>query len=141
MPTRQPPKGRKSALVWRISAEAPQGQWVDPSKSRSDPPKGKFPEVSYGGWASSSFDLLSGVDISDDPDTVPDALFDEFFPQRRTGRMTLMDPVRLNTTALRRPEFRLGCLGGIADTSPFNLQAYALSKTMVVVGVVQSPYE
>jgi hypothetical protein len=85
MTTRKPTKSRKSALVWRISAEAPQGQWVDPSKSRSDAPKGNLPEVSYGGWASSSFDLLSGVDVSDDPDTVPDALFDELFPPKEDG--------------------------------------------------------
>jgi hypothetical protein len=85
MTTRKPTKGRTSALVWRISAEAPQGQWVDPSKSRNDPPKGNLPEVSYGGWASSSFDLLSGVDVSDHPDTVPDALFDELFPLKEDG--------------------------------------------------------
>jgi hypothetical protein len=85
MSTRKPTKSTKNALVWRISAEAPQGQWVDPTKSRSDPPKENLPEVSYGGWASSSFDLLSGVDVSDDPDTVPDALVDELFPPKEDG--------------------------------------------------------
>ena len=85
MTTRKPTTSRKSALVWRISAEAPQGKWVDPTKSRNEPPKENLPEVSYGGWASSSFDLLSGVDVSDDPDTVPDALFDELFPQKEDG--------------------------------------------------------
>ena len=81
----KPTKGRKSALIWRISAEAPQGQWVDPTKSRNDPPMGNLPEVSYGGWASSSFDLLRGVDVTDDPDTVPDALFDELFASKKDG--------------------------------------------------------
>jgi hypothetical protein len=85
MTTRKPTKSRKSALVWRISAEAPQGQWVDPTKSRNDLPKRDLPEVSNGGWASSTFDLLSGVDVSDDPDTVPDALFDELFPPKEDG--------------------------------------------------------
>jgi hypothetical protein len=85
MTARKPTKSRKSTLVWRISAEAPQGQWVDPTKSRNDPTKGNLPEVSYGGWASSSFDLLSGVDVSDDPDTVPDALFDELFSPKEDG--------------------------------------------------------
>ena len=84
MTTRKPTKSRKSALVWRISAEAPQGQWVDPTKSRNDLPKGDLPEVSYGGLASSTFFLLSGVDV-DDPDTVPDALFDELFPPQEDG--------------------------------------------------------
>jgi hypothetical protein len=85
MVTPKPTKGRKSALVWRISADAPQGKWVDPTKSRTDPPTGNLPEVSYGGWAGSSFDLLNGVDITDDPDTVPDALFDELFPPKKEG--------------------------------------------------------
>ena len=85
MTTRKPTKTRKSALVWRISAEAPQGHWVDPTKSRDDTPKGTLPEVSYGGWAASSFDLLSGVDVRDDPHTVPDALFDELFPPKKDG--------------------------------------------------------
>lgn len=85
MSTRKPTKSQKSALVWRISPEAPQGQWVDPSKHRHDPRKGDLPEASYGGWASSSFDLVSGVDVSDDPDTVPDALFDELFAPREDG--------------------------------------------------------
>ena len=31
MATRKSTKSRKSTLVWRISAEAPQGQWVDPA--------------------------------------------------------------------------------------------------------------
>jgi len=85
MTTRKPTKSRKSALVWRIIAEAPQGQWVDPTKSRNEPSEENLPEVSYGGWASSSFDLLSGVDVSDDPHTVPDALFDELFPPKQDG--------------------------------------------------------
>jgi hypothetical protein len=85
MTTRKPTKSRKSALVWRISAEAPQGQWVDPTKDRNDPSKANLPEVSYGGWAPSTFDLLSGVDVSDDPDTVPDALFDELFAPKANG--------------------------------------------------------
>lgn len=82
MTTRKPTTSRKSVLVWRISAEAPQGQWVDPTKARNDPPKENLPELSYGGWAASSFDLLSGVDVSDDPDTVPDALFDDLFASK-----------------------------------------------------------
>jgi hypothetical protein len=85
MTTRKPAKSRKSALVWRISTEAPQGHWVDPTKSRNGPPKGNLPEVSYGGWASSTFDLLSGVDVSDDPDTMPDTLFDELFAPKEAG--------------------------------------------------------
>ncbi|MEO8155198.1 MAG: hypothetical protein ABI605_19200 [Rhizobacter sp.] len=72
-------------LVWRISDRAPLGEWVDPhipdaaSKKKDD----DLPEVSSGRWARSSFDLLSGVDIDDSPNTVPDELFDELFPQSK----------------------------------------------------------
>ncbi|MEO5696730.1 MAG: hypothetical protein ABIQ60_06290 [Burkholderiaceae bacterium] len=73
--------------VWRISADAPQGAWVDPRlhakpKSTPDPALGELPEVSSGGWVISSFDLLNGTDISEAEDTVPGDLFDELFPQR-----------------------------------------------------------
>ncbi len=85
MTARKPTKNRNSALVWRISADAPQGQWVDPNKSPSDTSATNLPDVSYGGWASSTFDLLSGVDVTDDPDTVPDALLDELFARKEDG--------------------------------------------------------
>lgn len=86
MNTRKTTKSTKSTLVWRISAEVPQGQWVDPTRSRNVRPKDNLPEVSYVGWGSSSFDLLSGVDVSDDPDTMPDALFDELFAPKEDGQ-------------------------------------------------------
>jgi hypothetical protein len=44
MNTRKTTKSTKSTLVWRISAEVPQGQWVDPAKSRNAPPKDNLPE-------------------------------------------------------------------------------------------------
>ena len=70
-------------LVWRISAEAPLGEWVDPAavpqlKQSSVEPA----EVTTGGFLSSSFDLLRGTDIQEYPgDTVPSELYDEFFPE------------------------------------------------------------
>lgn len=68
----------KKRLVWRITESAPQGEWVDPD---AIPIAGKrdLPEVSSGGWIMSSFDLLSGTEVSENPETVPDALFDELF--------------------------------------------------------------
>ena len=45
----------------------------------------ELPEVSTGGWLVSSFDLLSGADVVEGPDTVPAELFDELFPTRKTG--------------------------------------------------------
>ena len=83
MKKREPARTAKSALIWRISADAPQGKWVDPTMPRNKLPKDNLPEVSYGGWTSSTLDLLSGADVNDSPNSVPDALFDELFPPNR----------------------------------------------------------
>lgn len=64
--------------MWRITESAPQGEWVDLDAAPA-PAKRDLPEVSSGGWIMSSFDLLSGTEISENPETVPDALFDELF--------------------------------------------------------------
>jgi hypothetical protein len=69
--------------VWRMSARAPQGEWVDRNAPPPPPvPSADLPEVSSGGWVVSSFDLLRGVDVDSSGDTVPDALFDELFPPK-----------------------------------------------------------
>jgi hypothetical protein len=68
-------------LVWRISDRAPLGEWVDPAVPvEPTKPKTNLPEVSSGSFVRSSFDLLSGIDMDDGPNTVPDDLFDELFP-------------------------------------------------------------
>ena len=54
---------RPKKLVWRISADAPKGEWVDPDQIEPAPPKLVEPEVSTGSWVTSSFDLLSGADV------------------------------------------------------------------------------
>lgn len=74
---------RKSAkpgkrLVWRITADAPLGEFVDPDAH--PPPRPAPDDPDPGGWVMSSFDLKNGVDVHDGPDTVPDDLFDELFP-------------------------------------------------------------
>jgi len=76
-----PPKSKR--LVWRISDRAPLGEWVDPNIRSEPPKKPDLPEVTSGRWVRSSFDLLSGVDVDDSPNTVPDDLFDELFPPPR----------------------------------------------------------
>jgi hypothetical protein len=77
--------------VWRISASAPMGEWVDNPALKAPkpapvpvPPKSAdpLPEVSYGSWVTSSYDLLDGTDVTEDPDTVPGELFDELFAPR-----------------------------------------------------------
>jgi hypothetical protein len=42
-----------------------------------------LPEVSYGTWVTSSYDLLDGTDIKEDPDTLPGELFDELFAPKQ----------------------------------------------------------
>jgi len=68
-----PPK-----LVWRISERAPMGEWVDASRV-DEAPTSPLPEVSFGGWVISSYDLLQGSDASEVEDTIPGELFDELF--------------------------------------------------------------
>jgi len=63
-------------LVWRITADAPLGEFVDPD---AQPPRPATTDPEPGGWVMSSFDLLHGADISEGPDTVPDDVFDELF--------------------------------------------------------------
>ncbi|MBX3619260.1 MAG: hypothetical protein KF891_04615 [Rhizobacter sp.] len=67
-------------LVWRISDHAPLGEWVDPSLPPPPPPAPDEPaDLERRGWRRSTYDLLKGVDIDDNPNTVPDDLFDELF--------------------------------------------------------------
>lgn len=65
--------------VRRISERTPRGEWLDMVAPVSPRPSGQLPEVSYGNWVTSSYDLLDGTDVIEDPDTMPGALFDELF--------------------------------------------------------------
>ena len=78
-------------LVWRISAQAPNGCWVDPSKVEVAALTPALPEVSSGSWVTSSYDLLKGTDIHDDADanTIPAHLFDELFGVPEKAQATL----------------------------------------------------
>jgi hypothetical protein len=67
-------------MVWRISESSPQGEWVDLSarvrlQKRSVP----LPEDQQGDWVRSSYDLLDGIDMTDDGEPVPPDVFDELF--------------------------------------------------------------
>ena len=75
-----------SKRVWRISASAPMGAWVDAHQAADiDPVSAEslamrsLSAQEDGHWLMSSFDLLSGVEVTEDPDTVPGDLFDELF--------------------------------------------------------------
>ena len=77
--------------VWRISQGNPLGEWVEqvlPASANSMPANGhspaahsELPEVSYGSWVTSSYDLLDGAEVTEDPDTIPGELLDDLFPQ------------------------------------------------------------
>lgn len=83
--SKEPPK-----LVWRITADAPLGEYVDPRvaavKKKNDKDK-DAPEVREHGWLGSSLELLGGVRVSETPmDTLPGELVDEFMkPPKKTG--------------------------------------------------------
>jgi len=71
--------------VWRISASAPNGEWVNivaPVIPRADT---NLPEVSYGTWVTSSYDLLDGADVIEDAGTIPGDLFDELFAPKQAS--------------------------------------------------------
>ena len=80
------PQTKSPRKVWRISKQAPLGEWVHPNspitESRSDP----LPEVSTGNWVNSSFDLASGADVQEVSDTIPGELFEELFEPKLKGR-------------------------------------------------------
>jgi hypothetical protein len=76
--------------VWRISASNPNGEWVDISPARKvqpapvkSRPTSALSADEEGHWLMSSFDLLHGTDVTEDPATVPDDLFDKLFPPRQ----------------------------------------------------------
>ena len=80
------------AVVWRISESAPMGEWVDtgaPTAPRV--PRTDLPEVTYGSWVTSSYDLLNGVEVVEGTDTVPGDLLDALFA---AGKTTLKRPGR-----------------------------------------------
>jgi len=70
--------GRKKKLIWRISNDAPLGEFVDPDAQVPSVAVKPY-DVAQPGWAVSSFELMRGVDISEDPETVPAELFDQLF--------------------------------------------------------------
>ena len=73
---------RPKHLVWRISADAPHGEWVDPDQPKAREPKLAEPEVSSGSWVTSSFDLLNGTDVIEMPDALSPKAFSELFDPR-----------------------------------------------------------
>ena len=83
-----PKKPIAPGRVWRMSAEVPEGGFIDsvPSGSASlstDEPINAAAKVltpaRVPSWRASSHDLLTGATVSDVTDTIPGELFDELF--------------------------------------------------------------
>lgn len=77
--------------VWRITQAAPLGEFVDVTPATSSGAPGNAPpaeeargksDVRESGWRASSHDLLSGIEISEEPDTIPGDLLDALFKRQ-----------------------------------------------------------
>jgi hypothetical protein len=68
--------------VWRMTAEAPQGEFVDALPGElspmTDDAEAAEP-VRHRNWMASSHDLLNGLEVSDFADTLPNDLYDDLF--------------------------------------------------------------
>lgn len=84
---RRKPAPPAHKVVWRISASAPMGEFVDLSAVQVAAPKREAAAPDAGseaGWGNSTHDLLSGMGVSEAPmDTLPGELIDEFFRPKR----------------------------------------------------------
>jgi len=92
-PKVEPPTIRR---VWRMTAEAPQGEFVEsergdltPSAKPSPAPAARPPSAAKiltdpppPNWRASSHDLLTGLEVQDFSETVSSDVFDELFPER-----------------------------------------------------------
>jgi hypothetical protein len=75
------PEIHPKAMVWRISEGVPMGEWVEKTPPGMKLSDRNLPEVSYGSWVTSSYDLLDGSEATEvPPDTLSGDLFDELFP-------------------------------------------------------------
>ncbi len=64
--------------VWRVTAAAPLGEYIDPDAVVA-PPRPVPMTPPDPGWLLSSFELADGLDSKDVTDTIPGELFDQLF--------------------------------------------------------------
>jgi hypothetical protein len=72
------PSRARQRLVWRVTANAPLGEYIDPDKVPAPEPAAPV-EAQEPGWLLSSFELSSGLQVTDESDTIPAELFDTLF--------------------------------------------------------------
>jgi hypothetical protein len=72
--------------VWRMTTEAPFGEIVDfdptapvPAILRVEAPLAVLDPAPVSNWRASSHDLLDGLDVTDQTDSIPGELFDKLF--------------------------------------------------------------
>jgi hypothetical protein len=87
----------RKKMVWRISDSNPKGGWVDAQAVTEPLPTvadkaAEAPDITFGGWVMSSFDLLKGLEVSDGHGTVPAELFDQLFAPRGEGAGPAPEP-------------------------------------------------
>jgi hypothetical protein len=70
-------------VIWRMSNNAPLGEYVHPSDAAApavESPEPATPSDPKSSWRLSSLELSDGLQVSEQPiDTLPDDLWDEFF--------------------------------------------------------------
>lgn len=78
-------KQQPAKLVWRVTADAPMGEYVDPKEAATKLASvGKPVDPRENGLLASSLELLRGVRVSEAPmDTLPGELIDEFMKLKR----------------------------------------------------------
>ena len=69
--------------IWRATAAAPMGEFVDIDLTSAAAPETAQARVldpaPVADWRSSSYDLLNGLEVNDDEESIPGDLFDELF--------------------------------------------------------------
>ena len=71
--------GERKRRIWRITEAAPAGEFIDSDQLAMEQQRPVAAVPRHPGWAGSTFDLLTGIEVSEDQSTVPAELFDELF--------------------------------------------------------------
>ena len=74
-----------SRVVWRITSDAPLGEFVDLDALPRPAPNVDPLERPEPGWLVSSFELTHGLDVIDEFDTLPGEVVDEWLRKKKAG--------------------------------------------------------
>lgn len=77
--------GKSGRLVWRMTSNAPFGELVDLDSESSPAPPVDPLERPEPGWRASSFELTHGLDVTDEFDTLPGEVVDEWLKKKKAG--------------------------------------------------------